>query len=869
MNEKEIITEKKVDSILALKKKDSVYADIAHGFSYFFHKKKQNYALAIKYGLIEIETFDSLKILNKKHTNALYNLGMFYHKKKLLNTSVDYYKKAIKSNKFPRKVAQSYCALGHMLYRKGKYFESMDYFLKGLPLLEKHSLETSLVFHYSRFSNNCNKMNTQEATELGLYYLKKGDSIIQNSKNFNKNSILPYYINTGLANLYSLKHQYNFKKAEHYYKKDLDKAYKEKDNYIISLTSLNLGELYLNRKKDSCMFYFNESLKYDYEKYNLYETYLNISIFHFTKKDYLKALININKSIEGNFNDKGKITTLTNKDLLDVKDQRSLIKALKMKLIILLSLNKQNNETSYLKLASKTVNLTNKIIKLLIEYSNNTDTDFLWRSDVSEIFNLGIQAAYLLNKPELMLQFMEENKAFLLTQNIKDNHNFSNLPEEISLKNIELKKSILTLQNKINLHEASQKRDSLLSLKIHHENFLDSIQKKYPELKKQNQNIKTITLSDLKTKLANNDVVMYYALSKNGVDDNQKSLFGLFVSKEFNHIFKVENTAEALNLLEQYKKLLSKPLITKPALKTFKNSAYSLYSQLFPTNEIRELIKNKNLILVPDVNLENIPFEALNTNKTGLNYLIENSNISYAYSMSFLDFNKKRKRKKEYDFTGLAPINFQNKKLTPLTHTKKELNTIENLISKSDIYIDNDATKETFLNSTENSKIIHLATHAQTNPKPVIYFNKDSLNLHELYTYKNNADLVVLSACETNLGEIKKGEGTLSLARGFFYSGANSVISSLWNVNDASTTFLMKNFYSNLTNNQTKVDALTNAKRKYLKEHSLSERSPYYWASFVLIGDTSKTFEKDYSLYFFFGFIIFLIAIFLFFKIKK
>ena len=94
----------------------------------------------------------------------------------------------------------------------------------------------------------------------------------------------------------------------------------------------------------------------------------------------------------------------------------------------------------------------------------------------------------------------------------------------------------------------------------------------------------------------------------------------------------------------------------------------------------------------------------------------------------------------------------------------------------------------------------------------------DDLKLHELYTYKNNADLVVLSACNTSLGEVAVGEGVLSLARGFFYSGANSVISSLWNVNDVATTSLMNNFYTNLKDNQTKAEALTNAKRKYLKE---------------------------------------------------
>ncbi|MDC1162569.1 CHAT domain-containing protein, partial [Tenacibaculum sp.] len=140
--------------------------------------------------------------------------------------------------------------------------------------------------------------------------------------------------------------------------------------------------------------------------------------------------------------------------------------------------------------------------------------------------------------------------------------------------------------------------------------------------------------------------------------------------------------------------------------------------------------------------------------------------------------------------------------------------------------------------------------------------------LHELYTYKNNADLVVLSACQTNLGDVKKGEGVLSLARGFFHAGANSVISSSWNVNDASSNLIMNSFYENLKEKQSKVKALNNAKRKYLKEHFLSEKSPYYWASFILIGDTSPTFS-NYSIYYFLIFLLVLIFLFIYLKKKK
>ena len=162
------------------------------------------------------------------------------------------------------------------------------------------------------------------------------------------------------------------------------------------------------------------------------------------------------------------------------------------------------------------------------------------------------------------------------------------------------------------------------------------------------------------------------------------------------------------------------------------------------------------------------------------------------------------------------------------------------MINKSlhgSIKLQDSATKEDFLTNSSDSKIIHLATHADVGKNPWIAFADKKLELHELYTYKNNADLVTLSACNTSLGELAKGEGVLSLARGFFYSGSKTVVSSLWEVNDKATAEIMTNFYDNLKQGQTKSQALNNAKRTYLSEHSLSEQSPYYWSSFVLIGD--------------------------------
>ena len=160
------------------------------------------------------------------------------------------------------------------------------------------------------------------------------------------------------------------------------------------------------------------------------------------------------------------------------------------------------------------------------------------------------------------------------------------------------------------------------------------------------------------------------------------------------------------------------------------------------------------------------------------------------------------------------------------------------------------ASKQDFLQESSGYKALHLATHAQANGEPWIAFANEKLSLSDLYTHRINADMVVLSACNTLSGQVAGGEGVLSLSRGFFYSGANSVLASLWNVNDQATNQIMQAFYKNLKDGQTKVEAINNAKRSYLAEHKLSGGSPYYWSSFVLLGnpDPIEFDETNYPL---------------------
>jgi CHAT domain-containing protein len=170
--------------------------------------------------------------------------------------------------------------------------------------------------------------------------------------------------------------------------------------------------------------------------------------------------------------------------------------------------------------------------------------------------------------------------------------------------------------------------------------------------------------------------------------------------------------------------------------------------------------------------------------------------------------------------------------------------------------VNQEATEENFKIKAKEATIIHIASHTiiddeePMNSKLVFSPGADTiedglLHTYELYNMQLNAQLACLSACNTGFGQIKSGEGVVSLAKGFFYAGIPNVMMSLWSVPDISTSEIMTAFYKELRRGIGKADALRNAKLKYLQEADSNTSDPYYWAAFTMIGDNQSIQIKD------------------------
>lgn len=187
--------------------------------------------------------------------------------------------------------------------------------------------------------------------------------------------------------------------------------------------------------------------------------------------------------------------------------------------------------------------------------------------------------------------------------------------------------------------------------------------------------------------------------------------------------------------------------------------------------------------------------------------------------------------------------------LNPLQYTMEEVKSI-GLVFSGKSLLEGEATEANFKKYASNYGILHFAMHALINDedplasKLIFTLDNDTiedgfLNTYEIYDLNLNADLAVLSACKTGVGKLSKGEGIMSLARGFLYAGVPGIVMTLWEVEDISSANIMADFYRNLKEGLSKDLALRNSKLTYLNTANQLQSHPYFWAAYVQIGDNS------------------------------
>ena len=215
-------------------------------------------------------------------------------------------------------------------------------------------------------------------------------------------------------------------------------------------------------------------------------------------------------------------------------------------------------------------------------------------------------------------------------------------------------------------------------------------------------------------------------------------------------------------------------------------------------------------------------------------------------------------------FTGRQEFREDNAPLSEIKGAEVELKTLEKRFKNGKFLTGDGATESNFKIMASKYDIIHLAVHGtgdlQKNFAASLYFRSENnstddgeLHAYELYGLKLKARMAVLSSCESGLGKGYKGEGMMSMASAFTYSGCENILMSLWKVNDQTASGLIDDFYEQLLKGESIDDALRQAKLNYLELSDELTAHPKTWAPLIAYGNLDKVFQKDQSIIFVVG----------------
>ena len=412
-----------------------------------------------------------------------------------------------------------------------------------------------------------------------------------------------------------------------------------------------------------------------------------------------------------------------------------------------------------------------------------------------------------------------------------------------------------------NTEKLTAYRDQLFALRQRHDSLMLKMELQYPTYFQLKYNPSTPSFKDIREGLTEDQALVEYFVG-------DSSLFVFVVDEENISFTRLAKKEALLGWIKGLKKAINHPNASGLVASnehTFSDYAYKLYESLWKPIDAN---LPEKIIIVPDGMLGYLQFETLlsqpvtsSSSNRQLAYLLRQHEISYAYSASYLDLvqNTMHNQGRIQGLLAFAP-EFQADKLGqfaavadrrdsvgPLLFNQPEVKGIHELMG-GELFLGSEATEAQFKARASQYQMVHIASHALADDEHPLYSRilfsteKDTLEdgqleVAELFNMELPAEMVVFSGCETGTGKLYRGEGIVSLARAASYAGAKSILTTLWSVNDASTSEIMQGFYGYLKLGKSKSEALRQAKLDYLSKSDQLSAHPFYWAAFVPVGD--------------------------------
>ncbi len=454
---------------------------------------------------------------------------------------------------------------------------------------------------------------------------------------------------------------------------------------------------------------------------------------------------------------------------------------------------------------------------------------------------------------ELSFYFAEKSKSAVLLDAISDANakSFAGLPPELLEEEKNLKSSLNLVYQKLaqkpSEEEEKYLRETAFELNRAYNEFIRNLEGQYPDYFNLKFNTAAPSIQALQQRLSSGTAIISYFIDDH---NNRRQLYVYVITpKKFFIVSRI--------LPDNFDKLIT----------GYRNSMFYLAQTQYIgiSRQLHEILMPRlpgninSLVILPAGRLGIIPFEALlhkkvkdtETGYAKLPYLNNRFDIRYEFSAGLILQKNKFNTGNIGSAILFAPVNFPGAPELPvLPGTAEEVNQLQQLFSTrgiaTQVLTGNEANENSFKDqSLQSYNIIHLATHGVVNEEspdlsciylfPYSGAEDGRLYTGELYTLQFNARLITLSACQTGLGKITRGEGVIGLSRALVYAGAQNLLVSFWSVADESTALFMSRFYHHaIASSPTSFARALQITRQEMMQGNYA--APFYWAPFVLIG---------------------------------
>jgi len=823
------------------------------------------------------------------------NIGVAYRKKGMYNEAITYYKKDLnfslkKLGDMHPDLAPTYNNIGAVYYFKGDVGEAIPYFKKALRILEKNygKNHPQVGAAYNNVGECYYKVGK---LDQAIEYLNESLKIKIHTEGENHPDVAASYLNLGKIS----NENKHYSKALTYYLKALDikkKALGPDHPEMANIYSA-LGDVYRNKHLyDKALQVYNKELQLSTKKLgkhhpNVGDTNYRIGLVKQKQNQFIDALQYFQEALVALVPGFNNMDVTVNPTLENAVSRPVLLKVLKAKAKVLKTHYLLTRKPDELEASLSTyMDAVSLIDKLQLEYRSD-ESILLLNKESHEIYDEAIETALLayhhnMNKiyKNHAFFFAEKSKTRLLLELIHESHakKFSGVPDSLIEQESTLREQISELQKKLSdetnrgIKSDSEKigryEDTLFTLNNRLHQHIKLLEKQYPKYHDLKYRRKTVGKNYVQNELLDDDetLIEYF--------EGKHCIYAFVFTPDNFVIHKLDRTEK----FEQHLKSFRKSIIHKQDT-TYVRLAHHIYRQLL--KPLEPDIKGNKIIISPDGILDYIPFGALLSaavdpdtpiKYSQLPYLINKYSIRYIPSATLLSkIHNRNAEEAPEDLMAVAPgfmnsnlladnrnSNAHFNELAPLPLSRYEVRQIASIFKSKSSYFGlfggkdpftllNDDAREDSLKHLDLSrfKYIHMATHAFINESdpslsgimlsPKNEEGEDGiLHSSEIYNLNLNADLVVLSACDTGMGKIVKGEGIIGFTHPFLYAGARSLIVSLWEIGDRSTADLMVQFYQSLLNDNPKSTSLRSAKLSLIGGGKFS--APRYWSPFILIG---------------------------------